>query len=96
MSSPLLRVDHLEVRYGDLIGVADVSLRCRGLGRCAVGLTARQDNDLNAIAASCRYRRARFRSMAKHWSQPAYAIVRKGLLCHPRLAVFTQQRSRTT
>ena len=26
MSTPLLRVAHLEVRYGDLIGVADVSL----------------------------------------------------------------------
>ena len=26
MSTPLLRIEHLEVRYGDLIGVADVSL----------------------------------------------------------------------
>ena len=26
VSAPLLKIDHLEVRYGDLIGVADVSL----------------------------------------------------------------------
>src|SRR6202000_988003 len=26
MSGPLLRIEHLEVRYGDLIGVSDVSL----------------------------------------------------------------------
>ena len=26
MSAPLLRIAHLEVRYGDLIGVSDVSL----------------------------------------------------------------------
>ena len=26
MSAPLLRIEHLEVRYGDLIGVSDVSL----------------------------------------------------------------------
>ncbi|MGC1665640.1 MAG: ATP-binding cassette domain-containing protein, partial [Bradyrhizobium sp.] len=25
MNSPLLRIEHLEVRYGDLIGVSDVS-----------------------------------------------------------------------
>src|SRR5262249_58678822 len=25
MSTPLLKIEHLEVRYGDLIGVADVS-----------------------------------------------------------------------
>ncbi|HTF78293.1 MAG TPA: ATP-binding cassette domain-containing protein, partial [Bradyrhizobium sp.] len=26
MTAPLLRIEHLEVRYGDLIGVSDVSL----------------------------------------------------------------------
>jgi branched-chain amino acid transport system ATP-binding protein len=26
MTGPLLRIEHLEVRYGDLIGVSDVSL----------------------------------------------------------------------
>jgi len=26
MSVPLLKIEHLEVRYGDLIGVSDVSL----------------------------------------------------------------------
>ena len=26
MSAPLLTIEHLEVRYGDLIGVSDVSL----------------------------------------------------------------------
>ena len=26
MTVPLLRIEHLEVRYGDLIGVSDVSL----------------------------------------------------------------------
>ena len=27
MSEPLLRIENLEVRYGDLIGVSDVSLQ---------------------------------------------------------------------
>ena len=27
MTAPLLRIEHLEVRYGDLIGVSDVSLQ---------------------------------------------------------------------
>jgi len=26
MTAPLLKIEHLEVRYGDLIGVSDVSL----------------------------------------------------------------------
>ena len=29
MNGPLLKIEHLEVRYGDLIGVSDVSLEVR-------------------------------------------------------------------
>ena len=54
MSGPLLRIEHLEVRYGDLIGVSDVSLEVPAgsvvalLGSNGGGKTT----VLNAIAGS--------------------------------------------
>jgi branched-chain amino acid transport system ATP-binding protein len=81
-----LTVEHLEVRYGDLVGIADISLRVgRGqivalLGSNGAGKTT----TLNAIAGLVRPSRGRI-----HWrgeqisGQPAYAIVSKGLALSP-------------
>src|SRR5580700_3092086 len=65
-----LDVEHLEVRYGDLVGVADISLKVPAgkvvalLGSNGAGKTT----TLNAIAGV---------------GQPAYAIVGKGLALSP-------------
>jgi branched-chain amino acid transport system ATP-binding protein len=91
----LLAVDHLEVRYGDLIGVADVSLEIPAssivalLGSNGAGKTT----TLNAIAGlipatkgSIRFRTERIDG------KPAHAIVRKGLALSPEgWRLFVQQ-----
>jgi branched-chain amino acid transport system ATP-binding protein len=91
----LLAVDHLEVRYGDLIGVADVSLTVPDgavvalLGSNGAGKTT----TLNAIAGlipaaggSIAFGTERIDGM------PAYAIVRKGLALSPEgWRLFVQQ-----
>jgi branched-chain amino acid transport system ATP-binding protein len=81
-----LRVSHLEVRYGDLIGVADVSLAVEHgtvvalLGSNGSGKTT----TLNAIAGLVRPSNGSI-----EWGgeviarQPAYAIVAKGLALSP-------------
>ncbi|HKN08372.1 MAG TPA: ATP-binding cassette domain-containing protein, partial [Pseudomonadota bacterium] len=81
-----LRVSHLEVRYGDLIGVADVSLAVEHgtvvalLGSNGSGKTT----TLNAIAGLVRPSHGSI-----EWGgeviarQPAYAIVAKGLALSP-------------
>jgi branched-chain amino acid transport system ATP-binding protein len=81
-----LSVEHLEVRYGDLIGVADVSLRVeRGqivalLGSNGAGKTT----TLNAIAGLVRASRGRIEWQGQDISsQAAYAIVSKGLALSP-------------
>ncbi|MFZ0988624.1 MAG: ATP-binding cassette domain-containing protein, partial [Xanthobacteraceae bacterium] len=81
-----LSVEHLEVRYGDLIGVADVSLRVeRGrivalLGSNGAGKTT----TLNAIAGLVRASRGRIVWQGAEISgQAAYAIVSKGLALSP-------------
>jgi branched-chain amino acid transport system ATP-binding protein len=95
VSIPLLKVENLEVRYGDLIGVADVSLEVpRGsivalLGSNGAGKTS----TLNAIAGLIPVSRGRImlddRDIA---GQPAYAIVRKGLALSPEgWRLFVQQ-----
>lgn len=95
MTAPLLKVDHLEVRYGDLIGVSDVSLDVPEgsvvalLGSNGGGKTT----TLNAIAGlipahggSITFRGERIDS------QPAFAIVRKGLALSPEgWRLFVQQ-----
>ena len=82
----LLTVDHLEVRYGDLIGVADVSLTVpEGAGVALLGSNgAGKTTTLNAIAGlipvaggSIMFGDARIDG------RPAYAIVRKGLALSP-------------
>jgi branched-chain amino acid transport system ATP-binding protein len=81
-----LRVSHLEVRYGDLIGVADVSLAVpQGTVVALLGSNGSgKTTTLNAIAGLVRPSRG-----AIAWGdeaiarQPAYAIVAKGLALSP-------------
>src|SRR5213080_3938808 len=74
-----LRVEHLEVHYGDLVGVADVSLDVQPgaivalLGSNGAGKTT----TLNCIAGLVSP------SGGKIGGQPAYAIVAKGLALSP-------------
>jgi len=81
-----LIVQHLEVRYGDLVGVADVTLRVlRGqivalLGSNGAGKTT----TLNTIAGLVRASRGRIVWRDEEISgQAAYAIVSKGLALSP-------------
>jgi branched-chain amino acid transport system ATP-binding protein len=81
-----LIVEHLEVRYGDLVGVADISLRVPRrqivalLGSNGAGKTT----TLNAIAGLVRASRGRIQWDGEQISgQPAYAIVSKGLALSP-------------
>ena len=81
-----LAVEHLEVRYGDLVGVADVSLRVEPgqvvalLGSNGAGKTT----TLNAIAGLVRPTRGRILWCGESiGGEPAYAIVSKGLALSP-------------
>ena len=93
--SALLKIDHLEVRYGDLIGVADVSLEVPTgsvvalLGSNGAGKTT----TLNAIAGIVPVSRGSVSFDGETISgRPAYAIVRKGLALSPEgWRLFTQQ-----
>jgi branched-chain amino acid transport system ATP-binding protein len=83
---PELAVEHLEVRYGDLVGVADISLRVASgqvvalLGSNGAGKTT----TLNAIAGLVRVSRGRILWQGEQISgQAAYAIVGKGLALSP-------------
>ncbi|HEX4554695.1 MAG TPA: ABC transporter ATP-binding protein [Xanthobacteraceae bacterium] len=95
MTAPLLTVEHLEVRYGDLIGVADVSLSVPAgaivalLGSNGAGKTT----TLNAIAGLIPARRGSIVfGGARIDGEPAYAIVRKGLALSPEgWRLFVQQ-----
>jgi branched-chain amino acid transport system ATP-binding protein len=82
----LLAVDHIEVRYGDLIGVADVSLDVPPgsmvalLGANGAGKTT----TLNAIAGLIPTTKGSIRLGTERIDgRPAYAIVRKGLALSP-------------
>ena len=93
--SALLRIEHLEVRYGDLIGVADVSLEVPAgsvvalLGSNGAGKTT----TLNAVAGIVPVSAGSVSfDGAEIAGQPAYAIVRKGLALSPEgWRLFTQQ-----
>jgi branched-chain amino acid transport system ATP-binding protein len=95
MTAPLLSVDHLEVRYGDLIGVADVSLSVPAgaivalLGSNGAGKTT----TLNAIAGLIPARKGSIVfGGARIDGDPAYAIVLKGLALSPEgWRLFVQQ-----
>jgi branched-chain amino acid transport system ATP-binding protein len=95
MTGPLLAVSHLEVRYGDLIGVADVSLEVQHgsivalLGSNGAGKTS----TLNAIAGLVPASRGAIRLEDRDIAgEPAYAIVRRGLALSPEgWRLFVQQ-----
>jgi len=81
-----LTVEHLEVRYGDLIGVADISLEVEAgqvvalLGANGAGKTT----TLAAIAGLARATRGRITWGGDVISgEPAYAIVSRGLALSP-------------
>jgi branched-chain amino acid transport system ATP-binding protein len=91
----LLAVDRIEVRYGDLIGVADVSLDVPAgamvalLGANGAGKTT----TLNAIAGLIPAAKGSIRLDGERIDgRPAHAIVRKGLALSPEgWRLFVQQ-----
>jgi branched-chain amino acid transport system ATP-binding protein len=95
MSEPLLRIEHLEVRYGDLIGVSDVSLEVAEgsivalLGSNGGGKTT----TLNAIAGLIPVHSGSISFGGEEIAgQSAFAIVRKGLALSPEgWRLFVQQ-----
>jgi branched-chain amino acid transport system ATP-binding protein len=81
-----LVVEHLEVRYGDLVGIADISLRVDAgkivalLGSNGAGKTT----TLNAIAGLVPPSHGRIAWRGESvFGQPAYDIVSKGLALSP-------------
>src|SRR5271170_1402395 len=81
-----LTVEHLEVRYGDLVGVAEVSLEVPEGGVVALlgSNGAGKTTTLNAIAGLVRPSRGRIEWRGEAISgEPAYAIVSKGLALSP-------------
>ena len=95
MSGTLLRIEHLEVRYGDLIGVSDVSLEVPEgsvvalLGSNGGGKTT----TLNAIAGLIPAHSGSIHFRGQEiGGQTAFAIVRKGLALSPEgWRLFVQQ-----
>jgi branched-chain amino acid transport system ATP-binding protein len=93
--SPMLSVEHLEVKYGDLIGVADVSLQvAKGsivalLGSNGAGKTT----TFNAIAGLIPASGGKITFAGENITgQPAFAIVRKRLALSPEgWRLFVQQ-----
>jgi branched-chain amino acid transport system ATP-binding protein len=95
VSAPLLKVENLEVRYGDLIGVADVSLEVPRGGMVALlgSNGAGKTTTLNAIAGLVSASRGRIAIDGDEVTGlPAYSIVRKGLALSPESwRLFVQQ-----
>src|SRR6201990_2439026 len=100
MSGPLLKIEHLEVRYGDLIGVSDVSLEVPEgavvalLGSNGGGKTT----TLNAIAGLIPVHAGSISFRGEEiGGQKAFAIVRKGLGLSPEgWRLFVQQSVENT
>ncbi|WGD49176.1 ABC transporter ATP-binding protein [Bradyrhizobium sp. CB1650] len=95
MSGPLLRIEHLEVRYGDLIGVSDVSLEVPEgsvvalLGSNGGGKTT----TLNAVAGLIPVHSGSISFRGEDIAgENAFAIVRRGLALSPEgWRLFVQQ-----
>src|SRR5215510_3453202 len=95
MTAPLLAVRNLQVHYGDLIGVSDVSFEVAPgsivalLGSNGAGKTT----TLNAIAGIVRASAGQIEFEGRTIAgEPAYAIVRKGLALSPEgWRLFVQQ-----
>lgn len=86
MTAPLLKVEHLQVRYGDLIGVADVSLEVpEGSVVALLGTNgAGKTTTLNAIAGLIPVASGTVNFQGEPIAgKAAYAIVRKGLALSP-------------
>ncbi len=86
LAASLLAVEHLEVRYGDLIGVADISFEVPAgaivalLGSNGAGKTT----TLNALAGLIPASKGLITLAGERIEgTPAYAIVRKGLALSP-------------
>jgi branched-chain amino acid transport system ATP-binding protein len=86
MSAPLLQIEHLEVHYGDLIGVSDVSLEVPEgsvvalLGSNGGGKTT----TLNAVAGLIPVHSGSIRFCGQEiGGQAAFSIVRQGLALSP-------------
>jgi branched-chain amino acid transport system ATP-binding protein len=95
MTAPLLAVRSLQVHYGDLIGVADVSLEVAPgsivalLGSNGAGKTTTLNAIAGIVPASAGQIEFAGRTIA---GAPAYAIVRKGLALSPEgWRLFVQQ-----
>ncbi len=84
-AQPLLAVEHLEVRYGDLIGVADVSLTVpEGAVVALLGSNgAGKTTTLNALAGLLPSKGTIQLAGERIDGRPAYAIVRRGLALSP-------------
>ena len=93
--TPLLSVDKLEVRYGDLIGVADVSFDVPEGGMVALlgSNGAGKTSALNAVAGLVPVSGGRVTfAGAQIGGMPAHAIVRRGLALSPEgWRLFAQQ-----
>jgi branched-chain amino acid transport system ATP-binding protein len=95
MSAPLLTIEHLEVHYGDLIGISDVSLEVPEgsvvalLGSNGGGKTT----TLNAIAGLIPVHSGSIRFAGQEiGGQAAFSIVRRGLALSPEgWRLFVQQ-----
>ena len=95
MTAPLLRIEHLEVRYGDLIGVSDVSLEVPEgsvvalLGSNGGGKTT----VLNAVAGLIPVHSGSIEFRGQEiGGGTAFSIVRKGLALSPEgWRLFVQQ-----
>jgi branched-chain amino acid transport system ATP-binding protein len=95
MTRPLLAVRNLKVRYGDLIGVADVSLEVASgsivalLGSNGAGKTTTLSAIAGIVPASAGQIEFQGASIA---GEPAYKIVRRGLALSPEgWRLFVQQ-----
>jgi branched-chain amino acid transport system ATP-binding protein len=82
----LLRVEHLEVRYGDLVGVADVSLQVRAgqvvalLGSNGAGKTTTLNAIAGLVAPSAGTIAWNGEAITRH---PSHAIVSRGIALSP-------------
>jgi branched-chain amino acid transport system ATP-binding protein len=95
MTGPLLKLEHLEVRYGDLIGVSDVSLEVPVGGVVALlgSNGGGKTTTLNAIAGLIPVHAGSIHFNGEEIAgQSAFAIVRKGLALSPEgWRLFVQQ-----